>query len=203
MKIFPLTAIAAFFTAVISLPAAVANGEQAPGFTLQTPGGETVSLSDHAGKYVILEWVNPGCPFVQKFYDAGAMQRFQEEAQSMGGDAEVVWLSINSTAPSQKDYLSAEDSQKYIKDKDVKSTWLLDPSGDVGRAYGATNTPHLYLINPEGKVVYQGAIDSIRSADAKDIERAENYILLALEASLDGREIETPRTRPYGCTMKY
>ncbi len=203
MKRFPLTVIAAFFSAIMSLSAGVANGEQAPDFTLKTPGDEAVSLSDHAGKYVVLEWVNPGCPFVQKFYNAGAMQRFQEQAQSMGGEAEVVWLSINSTAPSQKDYLSPEESRKYVEEKDVKSTWLLDPSGDVGRAYGATNTPHLFIINPEGKVIYQGAIDSIRSADAKDIDRADNYVMLALKASLDGREIETARTRPYGCSMKY
>lgn len=197
---FALTFCAA---AAVSLSAAVNNGDQAPGFTLETPGGKKVSLSDYEGDYVILEWVNPGCPFVQKFYDAGAMQRFQKEAQAMGDDVDVVWLTINSTSPNSSDYLSPEETEKYFAEKDVKSIWLLDPKGEVGRAYGATNTPNMYIVNPEGEVVYQGAIDSIRSANPDDIEKADNYVMLALEAALNDEEIATPRTRPYGCTMKY
>ncbi len=204
MKKYLLLGIFALMGAATSLMAAVNNGEQAPGFTLNTPDGKEVSLSEYAGHWVILEWVNPGCPFVVKFYDPGVMQKWQKKAQSKSsGDSKVVWLSINSTTPSNGDYLSNEQTLQYIKDKKVKSTWLMDESGDVGRAYGATNTPQMFLINPEGVVVYQGAIDSIRSASSADIERAENYIMAALKSALKGEEIATPRTRPYGCTVKY
>lgn len=185
------------------LSAGVNNGDSAPGFTLSTATGESVSLSDFEGDYVILEWVNPGCPFVQKFYNVGAMQKLQKEVQSMGGGHEVVWLSINSTHPKYSDYLSPEETAEYIGEKGVNSTWLLDPTGEVGKAYGATNTPNMFLITPEGKIVYQGAIDSIRSADPDDISKAENYIMKALANAVAGSEIDPARTRPYGCTMKF
>lgn len=189
--------------AAASVGADVANGEPAPDFTLRTATGEEVSLSDFKGDYVILEWVNTGCPFVQKFYNAGAMQRFQEEARNMGEETEVVWLSINSTNPEHSNYMTPEETAAYIEEKQVNSTWLLDPTGKVGKAYGATNTPHMFLITPEGTVVYQGAIDSIRSTDPDDIEKADNYILAALSNAIKGEPIDPDRTRPYGCTMKY
>lgn len=186
---------------LLSLPLAaeVSIGETAPGFSLQTPSGETVSLADFRGKHVVLEWVNPGCPFVKKFYDSGAMQRFQREAQGM----DVVWLSINSTNPNHGDYLDPEASMNYYTSKDVSSTWLMDPTGQVGRLYGASRTPHCFIIDPAGKVVYQGAIDDNRSANPKDIAGATNYVMTSLQALAAGGSVKDVETRPYGCTIKY
>lgn len=182
--------------------AGVENGAKAPDFTLQSAEGKTVSLSDFAGKYVVLEWVNPGCPFVRKFYDAGAMQQFQAEALAMD-DLDVVWLSINSTNSSHGDYLDAAASADYYAKKGVKSIWLLDSSGEVGKAYDATNTPHMFVLGPDGTVLYQGAIDSIRSASQDDIAKADNYVMAALHALAKGESVAEPRTRPYGCSVKY
>ncbi|MFP4541999.1 MAG: redoxin domain-containing protein [Opitutales bacterium] len=183
----------------LSLSASVNNGETAPDFTLETASGEKVSLSDFRGQYVVLEWVNPGCPFVQKFYNVGAMQRFQKQAEEMG----AVWLAINSTTSSHRDYLDVEATQAYIDEKDVPVRWLLDESGDVGRMYDATRTPHCYVIDPEGTLIYQGAIDSVNSANPKDIDEATNYVLAALKAAKDGDSVPNAETRPYGCTIKY
>ena len=183
----------------LSLAAEVSIGDTAPGFTLQTPSGETVSLADFQGQHVVLEWVNPGCPFVRKFYDVGAMQRFQKEAKGMG----VVWLSINSTNPNHGDYLDPAASTQYYTSKEVASTWLMDPTGEVGRLYGATRTPHCFIIDPAGKVVYQGAIDDNRSANSADIAGAKNYVMTSLQALASGGTVEDAETRPYGCTIKY
>lgn len=179
--------------------AAVDSGEAAPEFTLQDVSGETVSLSDYTGQTVVLEWINPGCPFVQKFYDKGHMGEFQEKAEEMG----VVWLSINSTHPSQPDYLTPEASASWAEEHGHAATWLMDPEGTVGQAYGARTTPHMFIISPEGKVVYQGAIDSIVDADPGSIEEATNYVMEALKALEAGKPIADDRIRPYGCSVKY
>lgn len=181
------------------LQAGVENGESAPDFTLTSAHGESHSLSDYEGKTVVLEWVNPYCPFVQKFYESGAMQRFQKKAESMG----VVWLAINSTNPDSSNYLTPEESREWIDEHEVAAPWLMDPEGEVGQEYGARTTPHMYIINPEGKLVYQGGIDSIRSANPDDISKATNYVMTNLKAMQEGKELVDTQTRPYGCSVKY
>ncbi len=187
----------AFPAAIAS--AAVQNGERAPDFALPSVSGESVSLSDFAGKHVILEWVNPGCPFVKKFYDAGKMQELQENAAEMG----VVWLSINSTHPDHRQYVDEAETVAYIEEKEVGSTWLYDPEAEVARLYEARRTPHMYVIDPDGILIYQGAIDDQNSADPATLEGAHNYVLAALEADRAGKPIERPQTRPYGCFVEY
>jgi len=197
MKTF-LSLLSLFASAAL-LTAGVENGETAPDFTLQTPEGKSVSLSDYKGETVVLEWVNPGCPFVVKFYQPGVMQMYQAQAKSM----DVVWLTINSTNPDHRDYLNPEESLAWAGKHNVVSTWLLDSDGEVGRAYGARTTPHMFIINPEGKVVYQGAIDSIRSTDSSDIDAATNYVMANLKAMKAGEALVETRSRPYGCSVKY
>lgn len=184
-----------------SLPllGAVENGAEAPDFTLTDTAGNEVSLSDYAGETVVLEWVNPGCPFVRKFYDKGDMGEFQSKA----ADMDVVWLSINSTNSGHRDYLTPEESAAWASEHGHADTWLLDADGTVGKAYGAKTTPHMYIINPEGVLVYQGAIDSIRDADPASIDKATNYVMEALSALAEGKAIPDDQTRPYGCSVKY
>jgi peroxiredoxin len=188
-----------FLSFAVSLFAAVENGQQAPGFTLQDVEGNTVSLSDFAGQTVVLEWINPGCPFVRKFYDKQDMPAFQKAAADMG----VVWLSINSTNPDHGDYLTAEAAAKWAAEHGHAATWLMDADGTVGQAYGARTTPHMFIINKEGVVVYQGAIDSVRDANPDSIAGATNYVMDALKALEAGEAIPDAQTRPYGCSVKY
>lgn len=192
--------IAALFSAG-SLAAAVATGSKAPDFNLPDTSGKVHSLSDYKGKVVILEWTNHDCPFVVKFYKEGHMQRWQREAAEKG----VVWLRIISSAPGTQGYLEGPAAAELAARQNVPATTatLLDPAGMVGRMYDARTTPHMYVITAEGTLVYQGAIDSIRSRRIEDIERAENYVQLALDAVLAGRAVATTDTRPYGCTVKY
>ncbi len=187
-------ALAATWTSAATAPV----GESAPDFTLRDTDNKEISLQEHRGSFVVLEWVNPGCPFVQKFYNAGEMQRFQERAKNM----DVVWLAINSTSPSNGDYMSGEETREYIKEKKVVAPWLVDEDGAVARAYGIARTPEMIVINPEGTIIYRGAIDSISSANPDDISRAENYVFAALEAAKDGKEVVRSQTRPYGCMIK-
>lgn len=182
-----------------TLSAAVKNGEMAPGFTLTSMNGEEVSLSDYAGKTIVLEWINPGCPFVKKFYTNGDMGKFQKKAKGM----DVVWLAINSTNPDHRDYLTPAESRSWAGKHDFQATWLMDPDGEVGQAYGARTTPHMYIIDGSGKIVYQGAIDSIRDVKPESISEATNYVMNALKALMDGKEIPDAQTRPYGCSVKY
>lgn len=180
--------------------AEVAIGEAAPDFTLTDVLGNEHSLSDFEGKYVVLEWINHGCPFVKKFYDAGEMQRLQKKYTDMG----VIWLAICSSKPGSQGYYTPEDAARVSEEKGANHTaYLYDAPGDVGRLYGALVTPHMYVINPEGTLIYQGAIDSIRSANAADIERAENYVVSALTQAMAGEEVATTTSRPYGCSVKY
>ncbi len=174
-------------------------GTKAPDFTLPSVAGEEHSLSQYEGKIVVLEWINYDCPFVRKFYNPGVMQKWQNEATEKG----IVWLSICSSAPGTQGNFSHEEWQRRIAAHEVKIPVLLDESGDVGRAYGAQTTPHMYVINPEGYIVYQGAIDSIRSTSADDIEKADNYVRAAIKAVLAGEEVEVAKTRAYGCSVKY
>ncbi|NDV62756.1 thioredoxin family protein [Puniceicoccales bacterium CK1056] len=186
---------------LLSIPlfAAVETGQVAPAFTLEDIEGNTVSLSEFAGKTVVLEWVNPGCPFVRKFYDNQDMPAFQKAAAEMG----VVWLSINSTNPGHKDYLTNAAAASWASEHGFAATWLVDSDGKVGQAYGARTTPHMFIIDAEGKIAYQGAIDSVRDAKPSSIAGATNYVMDALKALDAGEPVSDAQTRPYGCSVKY
>jgi len=172
-------------------------GSEAPAFTLRCGGGGAHSLADYRGKIVVLEWTNPGCPFVVRHYEKGLMPALQKEAKEKG----VVWLLINSTNPEHKDYKTqAEMKEIFGAWQAAAAKQFLDADGAVGKAYGAKTTPHLFVINAEGILVYSGAVD--------DDPRGENeerrvYLKEALEALLSGNEIEVGSTQPYGCTVKY
>jgi len=177
-----------------------AVGTTAPDFSLTDSKGKTQSVSQYKGKYVVLEWFNPECPFVKKHYGSGNMQKLQEEFTGKG----VVWLSIDSSAPGLEGNLTAEQANAKMTEWKTKQTALvLDPDGKAGRAYGAKNTPHMFVINPEGKIVYEGAIDSKASSNPADIAGSTNYVKVALEESLAGKTVSTANTKPYGCSVKY
>ncbi len=185
---------------VAGIQAAVTVGQPAPDFTAVDIEGNEHSLSDFAGKFVVLEWINHGCPFVRKFYDPGEMQRLQKKYTEKG----VIWLAICSSKVGAQGYMKPEQAREVSAEKGANHTaYIYDPAGDVGRLYGARVTPHMFIINPDGVLIYQGAIDSIRSANPADIERAENYVVSALTAAMAGEEVSTPTTVAYGCTVKY
>lgn len=192
-------ALAAAFAAGVAR-AGVEIGKPAPDFTLTDISGKTHKLSDYQGKVVVLEWTNSGCPIVQKHYDSRNMQNTQKAAAADG----VVWLQINSGHPGAQGDLSNEDAAAWLKKKGAQVTASFrDQSGKVGRMYGARTTPHMYVINKDGALVYNGAIDSIPSADEDDIAKATNYVLAALEAVKAGKPVEKAATKPYGCNVKY
>jgi peroxiredoxin len=175
-------------------------GSAAPDFSLTDAKGKAHSLSQYKGKYVVLEWFNPECPFVKKHYGSGNMQKLQEEYTNKG----VTWLTIDSSAPGSEGSLSADAASKVmIGWKTRQTALLLDPEGKAGRAYGAKNTPNMVVINPEGKIVYEGAIDSKASPNPADIPSSTNYVKAALDESLEGKPVTTSTTKPYGCSVKY
>jgi hypothetical protein len=176
-------------------------GQPAPAFELKDTSGKTVRLADFKGKHVVLEWTNPGCPFVVKHYDSQNMQGLQKQYTAK----EVVWLSVNSTARSAGDYLApAALNAKLVKEWGAAPTAvLMDESGKVGRAYAAKTTPHMYVIDPAGKLVYAGGIDDKRSADPADVKTANNFVKAALNESMAGKPVLTPTAAPYGCSIKY
>lgn len=184
MRILPT--LLACLMAVVSF-AAPEVGQPAPDFTGKTLDGKTVSLADFKGKTVVLEWYNPGCPFVKKFYDAGKMQEFQKEVVASG----AVWLVINTGGH------KLESATYY------PGTVVQDANQSIGRAYDAKVTPHCFVIDGKGTLVYKGAIDSIASAKSADIEKATNYVLAAVKAVKEGKAPETASTKPYGCGVKY
>ena len=184
----------------LSLHAGVSSGDLAPDFTLKDSTGAEHSLSDFKGKYVVLEWTNHRCPFVKKFYREGHMQDLQAKLTGQ----EVVWLQVLSSAPSKQGFLTAEEAEKLRVDQKHNSTAiLLDPDGTVGRQYDARTTPHMYLIDPHGTLIYQGAIDSVRSTKSVDIDGAKNYVVEAFEADRVDRPVSISATAPYGCGVKY
>ncbi len=175
-------------------------GQPAPSFTASDTSGKPVSLSSFKGKYVVLEWTNPGCPFVKKHYDGGNMPATQKAALSKG----VVWLSMVSTAKSHQDYATPAELTAWQKSKNaVPTATLMDADGKVGRLFAARTTPHLYIVNPDGKVVYAGGIDSIPSANPGDIKSATNYVNQSLGEVFAGKPVSQPVTRAYGCSVKY
>jgi peroxiredoxin len=197
----PAALLLTLVASLVTLPAfAVPVGSAAPDFALTDLKGQPVRLSDYKGKYVVLEWVNPGCPFVQKHYDSGNMPQLQKDAVAEG----VVWLTVDSTNPSSEDFQSATQLSKWLGSKNAApSAAMLDQDGKVGRLYSAKTTPHMFVIDPQGKVIYAGAIDSIRSTDQADIRKANNYVKTALAESRAGKSVSRSSTQAYGCTIKY
>src|SRR3954462_4450676 len=177
-----------------------AVGTNAPDFSLTDSKGKTQSVSQYKGKYVVLEWFNPECPFVKKHYGSGNMQKLQQEFTGKG----IVWLTVDSSAPGLEGYLTAEQANAKMADWKTRQTALvLDPDGKAGRSYGAKNTPHMFVINPEGKIVYEGAIDSKATPNPADIASSTNYVKVALDELLAGKTVSTATTKPYGCSIKY
>ncbi|MEA3148946.1 MAG: hypothetical protein QOI53_4622 [Verrucomicrobiota bacterium] len=175
-------------------------GKAAPNFSLPDTNGKTHSLADLKGKYVVLEWYQPDCPFVRKHYRSGNMQALQKEYTAKG----VTWLSIDSSAPGEEgNYPASKLNEISAQDSAARTALLLDPSGEVGRLYGAKTTPDMYVIDPSGILVYKGAIDNKRSTDLADVKTATNYVKVALEAVMAGKTVATTATQPYGCSVKY
>ena len=179
--------------------AAATVGQAAPDFSATDTSGKTRQLSDYKGKLVVLEWTNPGCPFVQKHY-SGNMQTLQKEFVAKG----VVWLSLNSTETGNGDYLTPAKLAGWMGEKQASATAILmDESGKIGQLYGAKTTPHMYVVSPQGRLVYAGAIDSIASARVDDIKTASNYVRQGLNEALSGKAITLASSRAYGCSIKY
>ena len=196
-----------WLTAALALPAlpmtafaAATVGQAAPDFELRDAGGKAVKLSDFKGRHVVLEWTNPGCPFVVKHYGSQNMQGLQKEFTAKN----VVWLGISSTARGAADHLEpAALSAQYRQWGAAPTALLMDDAGNVGKAYGAKTTPHMYVVDPAGKLVYAGGIDDKRSSNPADIPGAKNHVRAALGDSLAGKPVATPAAPPYGCSIKY
>jgi peroxiredoxin len=198
--VFRLTALAAALGTSASVLAAAAVGQPAPAFSAVDTSGKTVSLADFKGKTVVLEWVNPGCPYVKKHYDSANMPATQKNAVAKG----AVWLTINSTHAGASDYMPPAALAGWMKDKGGAPTaTLMDADGKVGRAYGARTTPHMYVIDPKGTLAYVGAIDSKPTANPADIKTATNYVNQAVAEVVAGKPVSQPATQAYGCSVKY
>ena len=199
--------IKSFAIAIIILAGSIALnaktpgiGDDAPDFTLKDSYGNEHSLSDFEGKYVVLEWINMECPFVKKHYGAKNMQKLQEKYTGQ----DVIWLSICSSAEGKQGYMDNDQINKILMKWDGKQTaYLRDESGKVGKSYGAKTTPDMRIITPEGKIAYIGAIDSVPSTDQDDIPDAVNYVDKAMQALMNGNEVDPKVTQPYGCSVKY
>ncbi len=192
--------IAAALAAPLLAGANVNVDAPAPAFTATTADGKTVNLADFKGKTVVLEWTNHDCPFVKKHYGSGNMQSQQKDAAAQG----VVWLQVISSAPGQQGHVDGATAKKLNTDRGAApAATLLDPKGELGKLYGAQTTPHMYVIKGDGTLAYKGGIDSIASAKADDIAKAEPYVKLALADVAAGRKVEKASTRPYGCSVKY
>ena len=195
-----LSFVAALLLAPAAALASPKVGEAAPDFSLQGADGKTWSLHDQKGKYVVLEWTNNECPFVRKHYGAGNMQAQQKMLTSKG----AVWLTIVSSAPGKEGFVDADKANALTKERGASPTAvLLDPTGKVGHAYDAKTTPHMFLIGPDGKVLYMGGIDSVPSTDQDDIGKATQYVEVAFKEASSGRPVTNPTSRPYGCSVKY
>jgi len=199
VKLFATLAIGSLLAANAAL-AVPTPGQRAPEFRATDIAGKPVALADFKGKYVVLEWNNPHCPFVQKHYDSGNMQSLQKR---FGAD-NVAWLSINSTSPSHRDYMAPDKLATWFRQHNAAPTAvLMDPKGEVGRAYGAKVTPHMYVIDPKGMLVYAGAIDDKRSSNPADVKTATNFVQAALAEARAGKAISIASNSAYGCTIKY
>lgn len=204
---FPATVVAiaalgyaALATVSTSLLADAVPGKAAPEFTAIDSNGQTHKLSDLKGKTVVLEWTNDGCPYVGKHYRSGNMQALQKEAAAKG----IVWLSVISSAKGEQGYVDGNAANKLTADRGAApAAVLLDPAGTIGHAYGAKTTPHMYVIDKDGRLVYNGAIDDKPTANVADIPTARSYLKEALAAVADGKPVAVATTRAYGCSVKY
>jgi peroxiredoxin len=199
--IFPVAALV--LVACAPEAAAVAAppiGSQAPNFRVADANGQPVTLDQFKGKTVVLEWNNPGCPYVKKHYESGNMQKTQAAATAGG----VVWLTINSSAEGKQGSMTPAEAKAFTASQRSRGTaYLLDPQGVVGRPYGAKTTPHMYVVNADGTLVYNGGIDDKPSSDQEDIPGARNHVLAALSELKAGKPVSVPKSRPYGCSVKY
>lgn len=189
-------------SATLLSPSAMAAtvGKPAPEFALPDLGGKTVKLADLKGKMVVLEWVNPDCPFVKKHYDSANMPNLQKDAAAKN----VVWLAINSTNPQSSEFKTPEQMKSWLTSKSAApQTVLFDRDGRTGHAYNAKTTPHMYIIDREGKLIYAGGIDDKRSTNVDDIKIAKNFVKVALDEALAGKPVTVATSQPYGCTIKY
>jgi len=190
-------------TVAMTLPAlaqAPKVGAPAPSFTATDSHGKTESLDQFRGKYVVLEWHNNGCPYTKKHYESGNMQSLQKEWTAKG----VTWFTVISSAPGEQGYVTpAEENAYMVKMHADPTAALMDPNGKLGHLYDAKTTPEMYVIDPSGKLIYEGAIDNRPTPDQSDIKGADNYLNDALTSALAGKSVQTPYTRPYGCSVKY
>ncbi|HRI51633.1 MAG TPA: thioredoxin family protein [Pseudomonadota bacterium] len=198
-----VAALACLALAVAAAPAAalaVKVGEPAPAFTATDSNGKQVSLAQFKGKYVVLEWHNQGCPYVVKHYRSGNLPKLQKEWTAK----QVVWLAIISSAPGKQGFVDGKGANQDMQQHSAAPTaTLLDPKGEVGQLYGAKTTPHMFIINPQGQLIYNGAIDDKSSSDPADIPGAKNYVAQALTEALAGKPVSQSTTTPYGCSVKY
>jgi len=191
-----------FFAALLQLsPAWAASvGEAAPLFTVTDTNGKVHKLSDYKGKFVVLEWSNRGCPYTQKHYNSGNMQQLQREWTARG----VIWLTVISSAPGKQGYITGPEENAYVQQvKAAPTAVLLDPTGALGHLYDAKTTPDIFIINPQGTLIYSGAIDDTPSTDVADVSKAKNYVSVALEEATAGKPVTMSTSRPYGCSVKY
>ncbi len=192
--------VAVVLCAAPLLISAAKVGETAPDFTATASNGKTFRLADHRGKYVVLEWHNNGCPYVKKHYNSGNMQKLQKQWTAKG----VVWFTIISSAPGKQGYVSPGEENDYMaKMQAAPTAALLDPKGEIGHLYDAKTSPQMVVINPQGVVIYDGAIDDKPTTDLSDVPGATNYVNLALDQAMADMQVQTPSTRPYGCSVKY
>ncbi len=180
----------------------------APDFSVEGSDGKTHKLSDYKGQYVVLEWWNKDCPYVRKHYESGNMQALQADytakKDEKSNKSKVVWLTVLSSAPGKQGHVSAAEANKLMAEaKASPTTVLLDSSGKVGRAYEAKTTPHMFVIDPQGQLVYMGGIDDKRGTDKSEVKTATNYVRLALDESMAGKPVKIGSSKPYGCSVKY
>jgi AhpC/TSA family len=195
---FMLSALMLAAAPAFAAPAVV--GQPAPPFSVTDASGKAVSLADFKGKTVVLEWVNPGCPYVRKHYDSANMQGTQKGATDKG----VVWLAVNSTAQDHGDYKKPADMAAWMQAQKAAATHtLMDSDGKIGKAYGARTTPHMYIVDAKGTLAYAGGIDDKTTANPADVKTAKNHVNAALGDVLAGKPVAQATTRPYGCSVKY
>ena len=179
---------------------AASAGQAAPDFTVTDSTGKAVRLADYKGKFVVLEWTNPDCPFVRKHYDSANMPALQKE----WGAKDVVWLTVNSTSQSSYEYKTGAQMNSWMQAQGAApKAVLVDSDSATGRKYAAKTTPHMFVVDPQGQIVYAGAIDDKRSSRQEDVKTANNYVRVALTEAMAGKPVSTPNTTPYGCSVKY
>ena len=195
-----VVAVTAIGLTIGTVNAALTVGETAPALQLRDTQGRAVNLADFRGKTVVIEWFNPNCPFVQKHYGSNNMQSLQNKYARQG----VAWLVVNSTNPSHQDYLEPSKlSERFSQLKGHATAVLMDADGKAGGAWGAKTTPHMFIVDPQGKLAYAGGIDDKRSSNPEDIKNAKNYVAVALDQLKAGKPVAENNTRPYGCSVKY